>query len=226
MGQASQELRPLKIGNSENDLKACLRLQMLKVGIRAQNMPHDEEKAVLIAFVRKYWGNLTPEMVSEAFDLAITDKLELNSNQVNCYENFSCEFVGRILAAYRKYLIFSGRLKSCLDKERQFIPPENQKLLALPPMAPQEKIDISYAAWKPYKNWKYILAECYPTLCANGQIVLSKVQQEAFMALAALHIQHDLATDPNYFNNRNRKEFQKVYARKLAIAKYFETLLI
>jgi len=85
------------------DLKSALRYSMLLVGIRAKNMPDEEEKEVLINFTLKHFGSHTQQEIKLAFELAVAGKLELGESGANCYENFSCEFVGRIMAAYRKW---------------------------------------------------------------------------------------------------------------------------
>lgn len=85
---------------SEEDLKEVLRYVMLLVGLRGNNMPTDEEKYVLINFIRSNFGNLTPEEIKLAFEYAIAGKFEID---VKCYENFSCEYFGRIAKAYIEF---------------------------------------------------------------------------------------------------------------------------
>jgi len=85
---------------SENDLKQVLRLSMLMVGLRGANMPTDEEKYVLLAFIKSNYGNQTPEEIAIAFEMAVAGKL---NTDCKCYENFSCEYFGRIMNAYIEY---------------------------------------------------------------------------------------------------------------------------
>lgn len=115
--QAANALKPLRNGElvqsakdnlkiwqrPEEDLKQSLRAAMIMVGIRAKNMPDEEEKLLLLSFINKHFGNHTPEEVLLAFEMAVSGKLELGESGANCYENFSCEYVGRILTAYRKW---------------------------------------------------------------------------------------------------------------------------
>lgn len=137
LAPARQELQPLKIGDSINEMKACLRMQMLKVGIRAANMPDAEEKNILLNFVKTHYGNYSPAQITEAFYLAITGQLPIKDS--GCYENFSCEYFGRIMAGYRAHLINTGRLVKNTDKERQH--GQEHNALALQP-AP--------ANWEPH----------------------------------------------------------------------------
>ena len=82
---------------SEEDIKEVLRYVMVLVGLRGVNMPTDEEKYVLLNFIRLNFGNQTPEEIRLAFEYAIAGKFEIDAK---CYENFSCEYFGRIMKAY------------------------------------------------------------------------------------------------------------------------------
>jgi hypothetical protein len=82
---------------SEEDLKEVLRYVMVLVGLRGNNMPTDEEKYVILNFIRLNFGNQTPEEIRLAFEYAISGKFEIDAK---CYENFSCEYFGRIMKAY------------------------------------------------------------------------------------------------------------------------------
>lgn len=108
---AKQEQKPLEVGNletalncqqirntDEESLKQVLRMVMLKIGLRAQNMPSAEEKAVLIAHIYLNYPGHTPKEILLAFDMAISGKLDV---EVNCYENFSCLYFSSIMTAYR-----------------------------------------------------------------------------------------------------------------------------
>ena len=77
-----------------------LRYAMVLVGLRGNNMPTEEEKFVLLNFIRSNFGNQTPEEIKLAFELAVSGKLEIDAK---CYENFSCEYFGRIMKAYIEY---------------------------------------------------------------------------------------------------------------------------
>ena len=84
----------------EEDLKQVLRYSMVLVGLRGNNMPTEEEKFVLINFIKTNFRNLTPEEIKLAFEWAVSGKLGIDAK---CYENFSCEYFGRIAKAYIDY---------------------------------------------------------------------------------------------------------------------------
>ena len=81
----------------EEDIKQALRYAMVLVGLRGPNMPTEEEKFVLLNFIRSNFGNQTPEEIRLAFEMAVAGKYEIDPK---CYENFSCEYFGRIMNAY------------------------------------------------------------------------------------------------------------------------------
>lgn len=103
-GTANLIIKAQSTGNirtrHENDLKQVLRMAMLMVGLRGANMPTDEEKFVLLAFIKSNYGNQTPEEIAIAFEMAVAGKL---NTDCKCYENFSCEYFGRIMNAYIEY---------------------------------------------------------------------------------------------------------------------------
>lgn len=128
-----QGLQPSKSGRvnerPQEDLKQALRLVMLKVGLRAANLPNDEERQVLIDHALKYYGNHTPEEIKYAFDLAITDKLDLEAKDVTCYENFSCLYFSTIMNAYRKWInneFKQGRIETVNQKLIEYQPDRDQ----------------------------------------------------------------------------------------------------
>lgn len=107
---------------SEEDLKEVLRYVMLLVGLRGNNMPTDEEKYVLLNFIRSNFGNLTPEEIKLAFEYAISGKFEID---VKCYENFSCEYFGRIVNAYIEYSRNEVKVKPKEIEEAKPVPNDN-----------------------------------------------------------------------------------------------------
>lgn len=142
LAQVQPEWKPSKIGSGnadlvlqaqsyqslrvrhEEDLKQVLRYAMVLVGLRGNNMPTDEEKFVLLNFIRSNFGNQTPEEIRLAFDLAMAGKLNIDAK---CYENFSCEYFGRIMKAYIDY---ARQETLILKKEPEVakLPPSDQEL--------------------------------------------------------------------------------------------------
>jgi len=73
---------------------------MILVGLRGNNLPTDEEKLVLINFIKSNFANQTIAEIKLAFELAVAGKFTVD---VKTYENFSCEYFARIVNAYLDY---------------------------------------------------------------------------------------------------------------------------
>ena len=86
----------------EIDLRKALAYCMSKIGLRAENFPKGLDKSLLLQHIYENFGELTPDEIKIAFDWAIDDRLELGEGGFNCYENFSCAYVTKILKAYLK----------------------------------------------------------------------------------------------------------------------------
>lgn len=92
--------QPRIIHGERENLVKTLRWIMMKVGLREQNWPTTEETAVLIQHIESNYGGHTVEELRLAFDMAISGKLEVDAI---CYENFSCLYFSKIMAAYREW---------------------------------------------------------------------------------------------------------------------------
>lgn len=85
---------------NEEEIKQVLRYVMILVGLRGNNLPTDEEKYVLISFIKSNFANQTTAEIKLAFEMAVAGKFQVD---VKTYENFSCEYFARIMNAYLNY---------------------------------------------------------------------------------------------------------------------------
>ena len=67
--------------------------------MRANNLPDDLEKQILINFIQSNYGGHTVSEIRLAFELALNGQLEIT--EVKCYENFSVLYFSSIMNAYR-----------------------------------------------------------------------------------------------------------------------------
>lgn len=100
--KAIQSTRIAAISDLE-PLREVLRYCMVLVGVRSQNLPDGAEKAVLLNHIVQNYGGHTPEEIKLAFEMAVSGKLGLPSDEVKCYENFSCLYFSTIMNAYRNW---------------------------------------------------------------------------------------------------------------------------
>lgn len=93
---------PAKISECDlEEIKKPLRRALILCGVRAQNFPKDAEKLLLIDFLRKHYPSYTPAELAFAFELAMARKLDIDNP--DCFENFSCSYIGKILSAYEEW---------------------------------------------------------------------------------------------------------------------------
>lgn len=156
---------------TNEQIKEALRYCMLIVGIRANNMPANEEKQLLVDFVRRTYSGLSVLEIKLAFDMAIADRLELQDWK--CYENFSCAYVSTILKAYCKWVNQNVKYES--NKR------ENEaELTALPPGETDwsdEWEKIKESARKGAFRGEFITTCIYDWLKRNKMITLSGAER-------------------------------------------------
>ena len=71
------------------------------IGLRPQHFPTKEEDVFLFRYIRSHYGRHSIDELYLAFDLAINNKLDIDDYKV--YDQFSIEYLVRIMNAYRRY---------------------------------------------------------------------------------------------------------------------------
>jgi len=75
---------------------------MIKTGIPETKLPAGIEIEILIDYVKRRFGKITEQEFNDAFEMAFEGKLEIDAKLYD--KLFCCEYVGRVLSAYREYL--------------------------------------------------------------------------------------------------------------------------
>lgn len=184
-------------------LKQALRASMLKVGVRAANLPSDEEKAILIAHINLNYGKHTIEEITLAFDLAISGKLDV---EVNCYENFSCLYFSNIMNAYR---VWANQVAFYKEREKQ---PEQLQLNA-PPMTDDELIQLAKDVWNNTKNFAFLPVKAYGALGRKGLLNLSDEEKAVIRSQAKAHV------FSMYGDKEDRQSEIDSFCKKIAVSK-------
>jgi len=117
-----------KICNLDNvePIKQALRYEMALGGLRAQNLPNEHEKMIILNHIVKYFGGHTAEEIRLAFEKAVNGELGLKSEDVTCYENFSVLYFSRIMTAYREWSAEQYNLLVKEEPPRQVILTDEQ----------------------------------------------------------------------------------------------------
>ena len=240
LAPAKQELQHLKNGSSlnefevalldnkisqceESDLKAVLKAAMLKVGVRATNLPNDEEKGIIIAFIRQNYGNHTTAEIRIAFDMAIAGKLDIDLNEVNCYENFTCLYFSKIMTAYRYWA----------KEQIKYLPKKDEvKQLPVANQSASESVKFWFNEWSESKTKNYFLfsqfTKVYDVLVANNKMNLSNEEKNNIK----LKVKNDLVDScKNDFERAKMKiainddSYIYPHCKKLAVALHFNKLI-
>lgn len=98
---------------------------MSLIGLRGANVPTDEETGLMLKFIITHYGGHTCAELELAFTLSQLRQLDLDEDEIPCYENFSIAYVSRIMTAYRKWAV---------ERHQQLVKP------ALPPPVAREEI--------------------------------------------------------------------------------------
>lgn len=117
------------------EIKGALRYGMVMIGLRAENIPAEEEKIVLIEYIMENYGGHTAEEIKLAFKMAVQGKLGLKPSEIKCYENFSPLYLTTIMDAYRDWAKEQVKLLAA--------PPERKELTFLE----KAEINLEYAGW-------------------------------------------------------------------------------
>jgi len=144
------------------------------IGLRPQHFPTKEQDVFIFQYLKAKFGHKTLEELYLAFDLAINQKLDLEDYKV--FDQFSIEYLVRIMNAYRKWLI---KTKTEIEIK------EEPKLIEMIITDKEKKQDI--AEWEAKKdiNVHYIPLYIYDYLCEFGKIILSANEKALIYQKAA-----------------------------------------
>ena len=181
----------LVLNASQIDFEATLRAVMVLLGIRAANWPTAEETAILLDFVRRNYSGFTLAEIRLSFEMAITSKLEVDSKH---YENFSCEYFGRIMSAYKDWS--REEIRFVTEKPKDAVKGITQEANWAAAWANMKE----RAKTQPV-NSIVIPAPIYDYLVEQGILVLSADDKKRLWREQKIEYGKDLQT--NYFKNKS-----------------------
>ena len=202
----------------EETIKQALRAIMVKVGLRAANMPDEAEKRILLAFIVENYGNHTVDELNLAFNMAISGRLGVDAK---CYENFSCLYFSEIMNAYRLWA------KEAIKTKKETI-----KALPAPPDDGADR-DWFYEIKEKYLTGAYAFA-ILPTVIfdwADGEGMFEGMDKKDFFRQAIEYRRSELlnektvpGADQDYINSvleflKNPNKENKEYSRLVNLCK-------
>lgn len=223
------------INSSLDELKQVLRLAMLKLGMRGNNLPDEEEKQVLLLHIVENYGTHTCAEITLAFDLAISGKLNVDAK---AYENFSCLYVSSIINAYREWSKDLA-VKYIEKKSKLALPYEHRDSLS------DEEMEQWISEWdieklNNLKSVSYIPVLFYDWMVRNDKILVTPEGKKQYFQKAALQKKQDHETlytgnklmvntvdqfilefNSNYFSEGNTNQIKNL-AKKMIVFDYLK----
>ena len=230
-----------------SDLEAILRLIMLKIGVRAANLPNKEEKGLILAHVIGDYGNHTIQEINLAFDMAIMGKLyEWNSKfqqipvDANCYENFSCIYISKIMNAYRRW---AHETHTELQYSKHWAYSQEQGVkqigydVTLHDSDMREWVNDLKTSIRTTENIPLIPLMIYDWLVKNGDISISDYQESDIQKSALSIRRHQISEDGNTMNvlkfensvskgglDKNDKRLVDMIAKKICVFQHLKSV--
>ena len=173
--EAKKALSGLMINNaSEVQIRQTLIIIYTMVGLRVQHYPTMAEDTLLISFTRSEFGLKTLDELLLAFKLAIKGELEIEDTKV--YDQFTCEYMARIMTAYRRWL---------KSRSAEVVAPK--KMIMNNVITTQEEKLADIAEWEAKEEVKieFIPPYLFDYLVEFEKITPTKKEKWDAMALAA-----------------------------------------
>ena len=86
------------MSDPNDKIKIALKYIFGLTGLKAENLPNDEQKLILIEFIRSEFKNWTCDEFVNAFRLLVAGHLEFDGNH---YQNFNAMYFSNVMAAYK-----------------------------------------------------------------------------------------------------------------------------
>lgn len=204
--------------SSDAELNKTLALIYAMIGLRPQHLPTPHDDVLLFSFIRQEYGVKTLKELVLAFRLAIKDELDMEGSKIS-YDQFTCEYVSRVMTAYRKWL----------KKVNAEVPPPVVEIKSsFPAVTMEEKLsDIAYWEAKTDIRIEFIPPYIFDYLRDVGKISISDEARNSYMAKARDQIKTDLYNE--WQGNIGRKmigadltykKFMIMYSEKRWSAEY------
>lgn len=112
----------------DEPIKQAFRYIFTLIGLKAENIPSDLQKAVLINYVRTELGSFTPDELCLAFRLAVSKRLDV---EINHFQNFNAIYLSEVLEAYRRQrsaalIEYNREMKKLQSESENEVSPERK----------------------------------------------------------------------------------------------------
>lgn len=115
----------------DESIRQSLRYVFALIGLKAENLPTDIQKVVLLEFIQTELKHFTPEEIKLAFRMAVAGELNV---EISHFQNFNAMYLSNVMNAYK-------------EKRGAALTEMNQKLRALEPKKEPTEAEQIAAFW-------------------------------------------------------------------------------
>jgi len=210
--------RKIKIAE-DGEIEKLLQTLFVMVGLRAHHLPEGEEVDVLLTFIRFNYAETTIDEFILAFNLALQDKLDIETKDVKVYDVFSAAYLATIMSAYRRWLVGVIKNKATIKPIQQ----EQHLLEDKKEMTDEEWTDFIENVKKSYctpKDFILIPPFVYDYLKRTQKLVLSPEQENYFTTRAFSIYKASLLSTPKELN-----ELMEMYDKGFLEGKHMNNVI-
>jgi len=106
-------------------IKSALKYIFGLTGLKAENLPNDEQRIILLEFIRTEFKNWTCDEFVNAFRLLVAGHLDFDGNH---YQNFNAMYFSNVMAAYKAKKIDVLKYIKQPEPVKQIDPVERRKM--------------------------------------------------------------------------------------------------
>lgn len=137
------------VDESIENLNDLFRFCFLMVGLRERNFPNELESLFIHQYLRENYGGHTIAEIKLAFKMAVKGELDLEPDEVKCYENFSVLYLSQVINSYRRW---ASQEYFQIEK---FIPPDPNEIKLLE----DKRVEV---------HWGFLIEKSYQHFLSFG----------------------------------------------------------
>lgn len=187
--------------SSDGEIQDKLLSIFILVGLRMQHYPDKLHNQFLINYIRKEYAHKTLDELQLAFDLAIKQKLDIDDYKV--YDNFSIEYLVRIMNGYRLWLIEENKkLVKMDDIEVDIVLTERDKLNDIETYLNRTDLNIRNLHYIPLYIYNYMVELKLINQSDKQKSIMYKRSLQLFeekLSIKAISLQKSDVQDYNRF---------------------------
>ena len=188
---------------------------MLLLGIKGEKLPTEFEIRYMVQMMRKDYGNLPIGEFKLAFELAVKDKLDENSET---YQNFSVLYLSRLMTSYARWA----------RQQSYNLPYEEPTQIGGPKVDDEEVLNMALEIYKINKDWEHIYCglRCFNILHKRNLITdFEGTLQRTEDAIKKNYIYSSQKEKKEMYRLLEDDEYMELQCRRKAVSEYFDNKL-